>query len=317
MHYKFEDIKIESINTEDTFYKITTCNEIEELSNSIRDLGIINPPVLVHEKDQFSIVSGFRRIGAAIRSGLPKIQVKLINAPKESLACAKIAISDNSYQRKLNQIEQARAIHLLKHFYRSPKEISDVAGGLSLPANQSIIEKLITIAGTDQTIQDYILSDTLSMTTALRIDQLNEKYKIPIAGFIQSLNVSLNIQREILILLTEISKREDKNLLEILSEKSVTKIMNDDNMELKQKTVQIRKLLRMRRFPELVFAEDAFSDCVKNLKLVPAIKLTPPKDFEGTTYSLQIVFNSYKEILQHRKQFNEIIDNPFFKQLLK
>lgn len=317
MQFNFEEIEIQRINTEDTFYKITTCNEIDKISDSVRDIGIINPPVLVNEKDRFSIVSGFRRIKAAIQSGLSHIPVKTINSAKESIECAKIAISDNSFHRTLNQIEQARAIHLLTCFYRSPEEILDIAAGLGLPANPSMIQKLITIYRTDKHIQDYILSDTLSMTTALLIDKLNEKHQLPIARFIHSLNVSLNIQREVLILLTEISRRENRDLLELLAEKSITDIMNDTNMEVRQKAAQIRKLLRKRRFPELTRAEDTFSDCIKKLKLGQSVKLIPPKDFEGTTYLFQISYNSYEDLLHQQIQLEAVIGNPILKQILK
>ncbi|RJP77853.1 MAG: hypothetical protein C4522_14230 [Desulfobacteraceae bacterium] len=317
MQCNFEEVEIQRINTEDTFYKITTCNEIDGISDSVRDIGIINPPVLVNEKDRFTIVSGFRRIKAAIKNGFLRIPVKTISSAKESIECAKIAISDNSFQRNLNQIEQARAIHLLTCFYRSPEEISDIAAGLGLPANPSIIQKLITISRTDKHIQDYILSETLSMTTALLIDKLHEKHKLPMARFIHSLNVGLNNQREVLILLTEISKRENKDLLELLAEKSIADIINEPNREVRQKAAQIRKLLRKRRFPELTKAEDTFSDCVKKLKLDQSLKLLPPKDFEGTTYLFQISFNSYEDLLRQQIQLEEVIGNPILKQILK
>jgi hypothetical protein len=127
----------------------------------------------------------------------------------------------------------------------------------------------------------------------------------------------LNIQREVLILLTEISRRENRDLLELLAEKSITDIMNDTNMEVRQKAAQIRKLLRKRRFPELTRAEDTFSDCIKKLKLGQSVKLIPPKDFEGTTYLFQISYNSYEDLLHQQIQLEAVIGNPILKQILK
>ncbi len=317
MQCKTESIELEKINTNNDFYKITTCNEIDEISHSIHEIGIINPPVLVQDEQKFIIVSGFRRIKAAEKNGFSHIQAKIVHYPQKSIECVKIAISDNSFQRKLNLIEQARSIRLLTLFIAAPEEIADTASKLNLPGNISVIEKLNTISRSDPIIQDFILSDSLSMTTILLIEKLEEKQRIPIARFIQSLNVGLNIQRELFILLTEISFREGIDPIELLAEKFIADILKNDNLEPKQKAVQIRKLLRMRRFPELSRAESHFFDCMKKLKLDPSIKLHPPKDFESTTYSFNLFFNSYEELLGCRKKLDEVIDNPVMRKIIE
>ncbi len=317
MQCKIEEIELKKIDINDNYYKITTNDEIDEISRSIHEIGIINPPVLVQDKQKFIIVSGFRRIQAAVKNNFSHIQAKTIPYPKKSIECAKIAISDNSFQRKLNLIEQASAIKLLTFFAATPKEIADIASKLNLPGNISIIEKLAIISRSDKIIQDFILSDQLSMTTALLIEKLKEKHKIPIARFIQSLHVGLNIQRELFILLTEISFRENIDLLELLTEKFITDCLNDDNPEPKQKAVQIRKLLRIRRFPELSKAESNFFNCMKKLKLDPSIKLNPPKDFESTTYSFNLFFNSYEELLECQRKLDTVIENPVMKKIIE
>jgi ParB family chromosome partitioning protein len=317
MQSKTESIELEKINTNNDFYKITTCNEIDEISHSIHEIGIINPPVLVQDEQKFIIVCGFRRIKAAEKNGFSHIQAKIVRYPEKSIECVKIAISDNSFQRKLNLVEQARSIRLLTLFIDAPEEIADTASKLNLPGNISVIEKLNIISRSDQIIQDFILSDSLSMTTILLIEKLKEKQRIPIARFIQSLNVGLNIQRELFILLTEISFREGIDPIELLAEKFIADILKNDNLEPKQKAVQIRKLLRMRRFPELSRAESHFFDCMKMLKLDPSIKLHPPKDFESTTYCFSLFFNSYEELLGSQKKLDEVIDNPVMKKIIE
>jgi len=317
MQCKIEEIERKNINTDNDFYKITTCNEIDEISHTIHEIGIINPPVLVQDKQKFIIVSGFRRIKAAEKNGFSHIQAKTVQYPEKSIECVKIAISDNSFQRKLNLIEQARSIKLLTLFIADPEEIADTASKLNLPGNISIIKKLDIISRSDKVIQDFILSDHLSMTTALMIEKLKDKHKIPIARFIQSLNVGLNIQRELFILLTEISYRENIDLIELLAEKIISDCLNDGNLEPKQKAVQIRKLLRMRRFPELSRAENNFFNCMKKLKLDPSIKLNPPKDFESTTYLFNLFFNTYEELLGCQKKLDAVIDNPVMKKIVE
>ena len=318
MDYNIQQVAVEEIDPTDTFYQITTSNDIEDICASIRDIGILHAPILIREKETFIIVSGFRRIKAARKIGLDRIPATILDASKETLESAKTAIAANSLQRELNIIEQARAMRLLSGYFPSPDKMIRTAAELNLPSSRSIIEKLLAVSRMDGQITDGMLSDAIALATALEIDKLDDTQKIPVAMFLRSLNISLNIQRELLTTLTEISLREGTAPQQILSEPAVADVLNDPDRDTRQKAATIRRLFRKRRFPELSKAEDDFAGQVKKLKLdSPTLKLMPPKAFEGTTYILQITFNSYPELLERQSQLNAVIDNPIFPELLK
>lgn len=316
MHFNHEDVALEAVSSDDHFFKITTSKPIDELTQSISDVGLINPPILIRHKKAYIIVSGFRRIEAVSILGEKKFKAKVAESEKHSLFCAKLAIADNSFQRPLNLIEQSRAVQLLSIFHDLSTGLASAARSLSLPGNHSIIEKLMRISKLDEEIKEYILADTLSLSAALLLEDSKKKSRISIARILNDLKLSLNKQREMITLLNEISHRDRIDVMEILEEKSFKEIMLNKDFDRNHKANKIRMLLKRRRFPEISKAESDFSASLKKLNLDRSIKLIPPKSFEGSTYTLNLLFNNLEELKKCRTKVQEITIHPEIKKIL-
>lgn len=316
MQFNSENVELDAIHSDNHFFRITTAKSADDLSQSIRDIGLINPPVLIRHGSAYIIVSGFRRIKAVSILGEKTVTARIVESQQHSLCCAKIAISDNSFQRPLNLIEQARAIQILSTFYNSSDDLASAAKELSLPGNISIIEKLKRVSKLDEEIKEYILADTLSFSTALLLEDSNETHRIAIARVLNDLKLSLNKQREMVTLLHEISHRDRINVPEILEEKSFKEIMAHQDLDRNQKADKIRMLLKKRRFPAITNAESDFSACIKKLDLDHSTKLIPPKFFEGSAYTLSFLFNSHEELENCRLKLQKIIQHPEIKKIL-
>jgi hypothetical protein len=74
--------------------------------------------------------------------------------------------------------------------------------------------------------------------------------------------------------------------------------------------------LRRRRFPALVAAEDRFQALRQRLKLGEQIQLSPPKDFEGTRYTLALSFERPSDLDRLRTQLDELAGHPDMETLL-
>ena len=72
----------------------------------------------------------------------------------------------------------------------------------------------------------------------------------------------------------------------------------------------------LSEFPMISKAEMQYNAVVKQLKLGPNIKLIPPKDFEGMTYSMTIRFDNQKELKNLKEKFEEIIQHPGLGKIL-
>ena len=78
-----------------------------ELSESIKQFGIINPIIVTDKKDHYEIVGGERRWRAAKKAGLKEVPVIIKDLNEQEIA--EIALIDNIQREDINPIEEALA----------------------------------------------------------------------------------------------------------------------------------------------------------------------------------------------------------------
>ena len=86
-------------------------DKLIELSDSIRQHGIINPLIVQDRKDHYEIIGGERRWRAAKKAGLKEVPVIIKNLTEEEIA--EYALIDNIQRDDLNPIDEALAFKKL------------------------------------------------------------------------------------------------------------------------------------------------------------------------------------------------------------
>ena len=100
---------------------------LEELAQSIRANGVIQPILARQAGDQFEIVAGERRWRAAQRAGLLKVPVIVREVPDDRLL--QVALIENIQREDLNPIEEANAYRRLSDdLAMSQEEIATAVG---------------------------------------------------------------------------------------------------------------------------------------------------------------------------------------------
>ena len=110
---------------------------LEDLANSIKIYGVIQPIVVTRNGSQYEIIAGERRFRASKIAGLKKIPVILREAgEREKL---ELAIIENVQRHDLNSIEEARAYQELIDAYQLTQEevASKVGKSRSFVANKT------------------------------------------------------------------------------------------------------------------------------------------------------------------------------------
>lgn len=307
MHFKEKTIELACIDSEDKTYHITTETEIRLLSASIQKIGLITLPILKKKGAKFIIVNGFRRIAACQLLGILHIRARILNSDLIDLTTIKIAVAENIFQRALNLIEQARAIHLLQKYLKDDASLVKAASELGLPDNSSIIKKLIELYKLSSLLQGYVLNDTLSLTMALELEAFDKAAGLVLAELFVELKISLNKQKEIINLTREIACLSDSTILEVLQESGLDKIINNKDLDRNKRAAAIRSYLKQKRFPVITAYEKNFKKHVKGLELGNGIKLIPPKNFEGNVYTISLSFKNHAELKQRQAVVNRII----------
>ncbi len=103
--------------------------ELDELTGSIRERGIIQPIVVraAAERDQFEIIAGERRWRAAQRAGLHEVPIAIVDATDaQSL---EFAIIENVQRADLNPIEEAAGyLALMEQCNHTQDEVAQIVG---------------------------------------------------------------------------------------------------------------------------------------------------------------------------------------------
>ena len=100
---------------------------IDELAQSIKEKGVIQPLLVRRKGDNFELIAGERRLRAAKSMGLKEIPVLVRDvSDQDSL---ELALIENIQREELNPIEEAHAYqHLMDKFQVTQEKISEVLG---------------------------------------------------------------------------------------------------------------------------------------------------------------------------------------------
>ena len=103
---------------------------LEELTNSIKERGIIQPLILRKSDDQddkYELIAGERRWQAAQSAGLHEVPAVIIKA--DNLKSLELAIIENVQRKDLNPIEEAESYrNLIENFGYDQEKVSQFIG---------------------------------------------------------------------------------------------------------------------------------------------------------------------------------------------
>ena len=130
---------------------------LEELAQSIRSHGVIQPILVRRVGDRNEIVAGERRWRAAQRAGLLKVPVVYRDVPDEQLL--EIALIENIQREDLNPIEEAQAYRrLVDEFQMSQESIATAVG-----KDRATISNYMRLLKLPAEVRNDLASGALSM----------------------------------------------------------------------------------------------------------------------------------------------------------
>jgi len=101
--------------------------KLQELADSIKQHGIIQPIILTKNGEQYEVVAGERRLQAAKLAGLTKIPAILREVSDQQKL--ELAIIENIQRHDLNSIEEAKSyLKLTQEFGLKQEEVADKVG---------------------------------------------------------------------------------------------------------------------------------------------------------------------------------------------
>ena len=190
--------------------KIFEKESLDELTNSIKERGIIQPLIIRKSddyKDKFELIAGERRWQAAQSAGLHEVPVEIIQA--DNLKSLEFAIIENVQRKDLNVIEEAESYkNLIENFGYDQEKVSQFIG-----KSRSHISNTLRLLNLPQKLIDMIRSE--------KITQGHAKILIGLE------NASLLAEK---IIKKKLSVRQTENLVRFLKKAPNKRNLKDPNI---------------------------------------------------------------------------------------
>ena len=246
--------------------------ELNELENSIKEFGILQPIVARKiSDDKYEIVSGERRLRAAKIADLKIVPVILKEFSDREMAS--LAIIENIQRSDLTAIEEAKGYNtLIKEFNYTQQEVADLIG-----KSRSHVANLVRLLTLPQIIQQMICEKKIDMGHARALIGISED------------NAEKAIELANIIIEKQLSVRDVENLVKNLDDSEVVKeeesTLNSNN----------------NNNNNIEYLKDLENTLFNKIKLKLKIKFNSKKN-KG---SLTINYNSLNELEEFVKNIKE------------
>ena len=129
---------------------------LEELAESIKQVGVIQPIILARDGEFYKIIAGERRWRAAKIAGIDKIPAIIRNYDES--AAFEVALIENLQRENLNAIEEAGGYkRLIDEFSMSQEEVAEKVG-----KSRSAVANSLRLLNLDDRVQKMIHDNKLS-----------------------------------------------------------------------------------------------------------------------------------------------------------
>ena len=165
---------------------------LQELADSIRAQGIVQPIVVRPEGKHFELVAGERRWRAAQLAGLQKVPA--IIRELDSKSAAAIALIENIQREDLNPLEEAQAyLRLIEEFDLTHQQVADSVG-----RSRATVSNLLRLLDLAEPVKQQVNKGLLNMGHARALLALIRHDQIEIAKLVVNRGLSVR-ETELLV----------------------------------------------------------------------------------------------------------------------
>ena len=181
---------------------------LQELSDSIKQHGIVQPLVVAKKDDYFEIIAGERRWRAAKLAGLKEVPVVIKDySPQEIM---EVALIENIQREDLNPVEEAKAYQrLIKEYNLKQDEVAE-----KVSKSRTAITNSLRLLKLDDRVLDMLVNENISSGHAralLGLEDKDEQYRVANEVFDNKLSVR-ETEKLVKKLNSPVKKQEKKEL---------------------------------------------------------------------------------------------------------
>ena len=196
-------------------------DKLDELAESIKKYGVIQPIIVKKEEEIYTIIAGERRWRASKIAGLPTIPCIIRDI--ENKNASEIALIENIQREDLNPIDEANAYeYIMERYALTQEELSSVIG-----KSRVYVTNTLRLLNLDDYVKEKLISNEISQGHARAIISLDK-----------------NLQKQITdrIIKDDLSVRDVEKLVRDLKKVKVKKVVQKDKFVLNIEELLTNKL---------------------------------------------------------------------------
>ena len=145
--------------------------KLQELSDSIKYHGLLQPIVVISHEDRYILIAGERRLRASKLANLPTIKAIIADVELDDLRMRELALVENIQRENLNPIELALSFKELLDVHKiTHEQLADI-----VHKSRSQITNTLRLLTLTPEIQEAIANGTLTQGHAKVLVNLNSK----------------------------------------------------------------------------------------------------------------------------------------------
>lgn len=177
--------------------------KLASLSESIKQNGIIQPIVVVKEKEFYKIVAGERRWRAAKIAGIKKVPI--IEKKLNDIEVMELSLIENLQREDLNPIEEAEAYRRLMEEFNLTQEAISAKVGKSRP----VISNSLRLLNLHEKVKQYLIDGTISVGHGRLLLEINDK-EMQFEAAKKIIDDGLNVRQTEKLIKNILEKKENK-----------------------------------------------------------------------------------------------------------
>ena len=163
-------------------YKVQDNEEMEALSESIKEHGIVSPVIvrpLENTTDEYEIISGHRRVMASRKAGIAEVPALVVPLDRDGAAI--VLVDSNLHREHILPSEKAFAykmkLEAIKHQGKTSRQVvgkQESADEISDESGRQV-QRYIRLTNLIPEILQYVDDGRISFTPAVELSYLNEQ----------------------------------------------------------------------------------------------------------------------------------------------
>lgn len=303
-----------TLDLSDERFRVSTLAPSGRLIASLRDIGLVQPPVFVEREGKPVLLTGWKRVSACRRLEWATMPAWLL-AERDDLKCFRLALFENLAARELTLMEKAEAASRLLRFGETRERlVSEYLPRLGFARHGGTLEILLQAAAMEPRIKAAAAEDIEDLAVLREFVFYTAREQDVLLPSLRP--AGRNTQRQILEDLREASRREKASPSEILGSGEIRDVLDSPRLPAAQKIDLLRAALRKRRYPSYSRRREKFENLLKRAGWPRRVGVESSPFFEDDVLSVRFRFRSARELLgllgemgraAERKEFSEAL----------